>query len=191
MYDIMYQTFFFGVVMALCGITGVVYTPDGGVAGSRFVTFVRDVGERVESGYMGAISPDPVRTRTNADGSIDVSLITGYYYGFVESQGRKREYKFRVGVPDAATAEFSDILDIVSGIVEVPAWLQQAFDARDEAEAAVVQTGADVAAAQEAADRANLGAPMVYSATEPEIGGVVMWLRDNQNGTATMLIGGI
>lgn len=149
--------------MALCRITGVVYTPDGGVAGSRFVTFVRDVGERVESGYMGAISPDPVRTRTNADGSIDVSLITGYYYGFVESHGRKREYKFRVGVPDASTAEFSDILDITSGAVEVPAWLQQAFDARDDAEAAVVQTGADVSAAQEAAAAADESAMIAAS----------------------------
>lgn len=151
--------------MALCRITGVVYTPDGNVAGSRFVTFVRDVGETVQSGYLGAISPDPVRTRTDVDGTIDISLITGYYYGFVESHGRKREYRFRVGVPDDVTADFSDILDITSGVVDVPAWLQQAFEARDDAQDYAAQAAEAELAAEAAAEEAEQWAETI----DPEV----------------------
>lgn len=155
--------------MALCRITGTVYMPNGEPAAVRWVTFVKDVGENVEAGYLGAISPDPIRTRTNTDGSIDVSLLTGYYYGHIESRGNSREYKFRVGVPDAAAAQFSDILDIVSGIVEVPAWLEQAFQARDDAEASAarVDLGAldeAVADSQQAATDANAALDLAVDA---------------------------
>lgn len=143
--------------------------PNGEPAAVRWVTFVKDVGENVQAGYLGAISPDPIRTRTNTDGSIDVSLLTGYYYGHIESRGNSREYKFRVGVPDAAAAQFSDILDIVSGIVEVPAWLDQAFQARDDAEASAarVDLGAldeAVADSQQSASDANAALDLAVEA---------------------------
>lgn len=133
--------------MALCRITGIVYLPSGEIAARREVTFVKEP-DTVTADYLGAVLPEPVRTRTDTDGSIDLTLITGNYYGFILGRGGYNKYTFRSIVPEATTADFADLIAAVDPVEPLPSWLQQVIEARDEA-------AASAASAEAAADMAN------------------------------------
>lgn len=153
--------------MALCNITGTVYMPNGEPAAVRWVQFILDVGERVEAAYLGAVAPDPIRVRTDNDGNIDVDIITGNYYGVMESRGNSREYGFKAVVPDTASAQFSDIIEAADPVEPLPAWLQQVFAARDDAQAAEVRA-ADAADAAEGAAAGSVRFDIAQSKTTAE-----------------------
>lgn len=131
--------------MALCNITGLVYLPNGALARSRTITFSR-VDKSVRAEYFGAVVPVDVITKTNGAGEVDVNLLPGRY---VMSTGT---YSGGAIVPDADTADISDILTIVTPDIPVPAWLQQALASRDTA--------------VDAADRADAAADRAVSAAE-------------------------
>lgn len=128
--------------MALCHVTGIVYLPDGTVAARREVAFYK-LPDNVTADYLGAVVPEPVVTRTDNDGAIDVNLITGNYHGYTLDRNGSNRYQFKAVVPEAATADFSDLISAADPVVPLPAWLQQAIDARDRAEDAA-QVAEDV-----------------------------------------------
>lgn len=142
--------------MALCRITGIVYLPSGEIAARREVTFVKEP-DSVTADYLGAVLPEPIRTRTDNDGSIDLTLITGNYYGFILGRGGHNKYTFRAIVPESATADFADLIAAVDPVEPLPSWLQQVIDARDEARASEVAAGVS---AGDAADSADLAAAL-------------------------------
>lgn len=115
--------------MALCNITGLVYLPSGELARSRAITFRRN-DRRIGAEYLGVVLPDDVVTQTNSAGEIDVDLLTGAYTVFAD------QYNSRANVPDAATADFADIVEAGAVPPSPPVWYQQALEARDEAVAA-------------------------------------------------------
>lgn len=131
--------------MALCNVTGTVYLPNGDVASRREVVFYK-LPDNVTADYLGAVVPEPIIVRTDSAGDLDVNLITGNYYGHVQSRNGKEKYPFRAIVPEATTADFADLIAAVDPVEPLPAWLQQALQARDEA----------VQAADSAEDSADL-----------------------------------
>lgn len=148
--------------MALCRITGIVYLPSGEIAARREVTFVKEP-DSVTADYLGAVLPEPIRTRTDTDGSIDLTLITGNYYGFILGRGGHNKYTFKAIVPESATADFADLIAAVDPVEPLPSWLQQVIEARDEARASEVAAGVS---AGEAADSADLAA--AFTAESPQ-----------------------
>lgn len=142
--------------MALCNVTGTVYLPNGDVASRREVVFYK-LPDNVTADYLGAVVPEPVVVRTDSAGDLDVNLITGNYYGHVQSRNGKEKYPFRAIVPEAATADFADLITAVDPVEPLPAWLQQALQARDDARDSEVAAGVS---AGEAADSADLAAAL-------------------------------
>lgn len=142
--------------MALCRITGIVYLPSGEIAARREVTFVKEP-DTVTADYLGAVLPEPIRTRTDTDGSIDLTLITGNYYGFILGRGGHNKYTFRAIVPESTTADFADLIAAVDPVEPLPSWLQQVIEARDGARASEVAAGVS---AGDAADSADLAAAL-------------------------------
>lgn len=125
--------------MALCTVSGTVYLPNGQPAKSRTVTFHR-LDRNVTAAYLGVLVPDTVVEQTDSAGLITVQLVTGVY-GIAASGVTGRAI-----VPDAATADFADIVDAGSVPATPPVWYQQALGARDEAVAAADSiTGLEVA----------------------------------------------
>lgn len=143
--------------MALCHVTGTVYLPDGSVAARREVSFYK-LPDNVTADYLGAVVPEPIATRTDNDGAIDVNLITGNYHGYTLDRNGKNRYQFKAVVPESTTADFSDLIDAVAPAEPLPAWLQQAIEARDEARAAVAEAEGWADAAEGEADRAESAA---------------------------------
>lgn len=123
--------------MALCHITGVVYLPSGEVAAARQVVFRREV-KNITAEYLGAVFPDDVSVFTNAQGEIDVRLLTGRYVAFANTA--PRSYFGVVTVPASATANFADIIGAQEVPDTAPVWYEQALAARDEAVAAAEST---------------------------------------------------
>lgn len=141
--------------MALCHITGTVYLPDGTVAANRTVEFYKTAFNTVTADYLGAVVPEMIKTRLDKDGKIDQRLITGVYIGRLLDRNGQKLYEFKAVVPDAASARFEDIITAADPVEPSPAWLQQVFEARDEAFEAVADAGADRIAAQAAAAQAE------------------------------------
>lgn len=150
--------------MALCNITGTIYLPSGELARSARVIFSR-ADKSVRAEYLGAVIPDDTITQTNSAGEIDVSLLTGRYVLFTG------KYSGGAVVPDADTADISDILTIVTPDIPVPAWLAQALAARDAAVAAAdrAEAAADEAVAAGDAAVAAGDAAFVNADVYPDI----------------------
>jgi len=119
--------------MALCRVTGTVYLPNGSLAVNRQIVFRREKKD-ITAEYLGALFPDDVWQFTNAQGQIDVTLLTGRYVAF--AQAPQRAYFGIVTVPDAPTANFADIIGDFEIPETPPVWYNQALQARDDAEAA-------------------------------------------------------
>lgn len=119
--------------MALCRVTGTVYLPNGSLAVNRQIVFRREKKD-ITAEYLGALFPDDVWQFTNAQGQIDVTLLTGRYVAF--AQAPQRAYFGIVTVPDAPTANFADIIGDFEIPEMPPVWYSQALQARDEAVAA-------------------------------------------------------
>lgn len=130
--------------MALCNVTGTVYLPNGQIAANRRIVFRREV-RNITAEYLGAMFPDDVITTTSATGEIDVNLVTGRYIAF--ATGSNISFFGVAVVPDAATANFADILNLDDIPDTPPVWYQQALDARDAATEASQQAEEDSAAA--------------------------------------------
>lgn len=141
--------------MALCHVTGIVYLPDGTVAARREVAFYK-LPDNVTADYLGAVVPEPVVTRTDNDGAIDVNLITGNYHGYTLDRNGSNRYQFKAVVPEAATADFSDLISATDPIEPMPAWLQQAIEARDDARAEADRAEGEADRAEAAATEAAL-----------------------------------
>ena len=112
--------------MALCTVTGAVYFPSGELARSATIKFTR-VDKSVNAEYLGAVVPADVFTKTDRSGQVNFEILTGRYIMHVA------EYSGGAIVPEASTADISDILIIVTPAIPVPVWLTQALAARDEA----------------------------------------------------------
>lgn len=134
--------------MSLCHITGIVYLPDGTPASRREVNFYK-IPDKVTADYLGAVVPEPIVVLLDNDGAIDVNLITGNYHGYTLDRNGKNRYEFKAVVPESATADFSDLIAAAAPVEPLPAWLQQAIEARDESreEAERAEAAAEEAAA--------------------------------------------
>lgn len=141
--------------MALCHITGKLYIPDGSDAANRRVEFQKLASDVLTDDYAGAVVPEPIYTKTDATGEVDVHLITGYYIGRALDRRGGKAYSFKATVPDQATANIADLINAADPILPMPSWLQEAWQARDEAEYWAGQTGDVIADAQAQADRAE------------------------------------
>lgn len=119
--------------MALCRITGTVQLPDGSSAANRTITFKRSPESVVAQSGVGII-PDNRTVRVDRNGNVDFELYTGNYIGVVDLQRNEGRVVFAFPVPDAATANFQDILQAVDPVAPLPSWLTEALAARDEAE---------------------------------------------------------
>lgn len=128
--------------MALCRITGTVQLPDGDNAAGRVIVFHR-APETVTAQSGVSVIPDSVPVRVAQDGTVDFELYTGNYVGVVRLQRQVTQVHFKFPVPEAATANFQDILQSVDPVEPLPSWLQEALDARD----AAVQAAEDAEAA--------------------------------------------
>lgn len=141
--------------MALCRITGTVYLPNGQPAASQEIQFYK-ADTKIKADYLGAVLPDVVTVMTSPTGGIAVDLLTGYYKMYSKTDTITAFGK--VTVPDALTANISDIL-----VTEVlpepnPVWLDQVQTARDESlDAAELSENAALDSAL-ARDAANLAA---------------------------------
>lgn len=174
--------------MALCHVTGTVYLPDGSVAARRNVEFYK-LPDTVTADYLGAVVPEVITVRTSADGDVDVNLITGNYYGFVLSRNGKEKHRFTAIVPESAAADLADLIAAVDPVEPLPAWLQQAFEARDDAEAAVTL-------AEGGADRAETAATALANATSQNQQSLVLsdgqlLLDEDADGNPIIVGGGI
>lgn len=89
--------------MALCTVTGIVYLPTGEPARSRVFVF-SPANRSIYPDNFGGVLPDPVWVKTNRDGLLTVTLLTGTYV--VKSE----VYSGSVVVPDAESATFYSIL---------------------------------------------------------------------------------
>ena len=138
--------------MALCNVTGTVYLPSGAIAANRRIVFRREV-RNITAEYLGAMFPDDVITTTSATGEIDVNLVTGRYIAF--ATGSNISFFGVAVVPDAATANFADILNLDDIPDTPPVWYQQALDARDASTDAADQAKEDRAIAAQARDEAQ------------------------------------
>lgn len=125
--------------MALCRVTGTVYLPNGSLAVNRQIVFRREKKD-ITAEYLGALFPDDVWQFTNAQGQIDVTLLTGRYVAF--AQAPQRAYFGIVTVPDAPTANFADIIGDFEIPETPPVWYNQALQARDDAVAATDEADA-------------------------------------------------
>lgn len=163
--------------MALCHITGTVQLPDGTSAVGRVLVFKRNPETVVAQSGHGII-PDEVAVRVAADGTVDFKLYTANYIGFLRNQRAGKERVFGFPVPESATANFQDILQAVDPVEPLPSWLTEAFEARDEAEAAET-------AAQEAAGRAEANAALV----KPQFDSVAALQADTAMTDATVPVG--
>ena len=116
--------------MALCNVTGTVYLLNGELAQSRVVIFERDT-KRIRAEYLGTTIPQPVITKTDKQGQIDVNLVTGVYQ--IKAVGPYGGYIGNCVVPDDASARLEDIIDVADLPEAPPVWLSQVTDARDQA----------------------------------------------------------
>lgn len=130
----------------LCHITGTLYKPDGTAYAGAFVN-ITSVPNSIESAYLGSVVPRILTVRTDANGNVDFNLLTGEY--IVTTNNKRGEGGFvnftRFNVPELPAAQFSDCIDAAEPVI-IPAWLEQAITARDEAEAA--RDAAEAAAAE-------------------------------------------
>lgn len=120
--------------MALCHITGKLYIPDGSDAANRRIEFQKLASDVLTDDYAGAVVPEPIYSKTDADGNVDAHLITGYYIGRVLDRRGGKSYTFKATVPDQSTANIADLINAADPILPMPSWLQEAWQARDEAE---------------------------------------------------------
>lgn len=130
--------------MALCRIIGTVYLPNGQPAASQEIQFYK-ADTKIKADYLGAVLPDVVTVMTSPTGGIAVDLLTGYYKMYSKTDTITAFGK--VTVPDALTANISDIL-----VAEVlpepnPVWLDQVQVARDEVldNATIAENAAELA----------------------------------------------
>lgn len=97
--------------MALCTVTGAVYFPSGEPARSRVFVF-SPANRSIYPDNFGGVLPDPVWVKTNRDGQLTVTLLTGTYV--VQSD----VYSGSVVVPDAPLA---NLYQILGGGGDIPA----------------------------------------------------------------------
>ena len=144
----------------LCNVTGTLYLPNGQLGKSRTLRFKR-VDQKVKAEYLGAVVPDDVYTQSNNQGEVDFDILTGVYMMHVEGG-----YSVRAIVPDAATANISDIIEAAAIPPEPPVWYQQALEARDEALEAAELAGGEADRAEVAADNAQAAADALAGAID-------------------------
>lgn len=163
--------------MALCTVTGAVYFPSGELARSVTIKFSR-VDKSVNAEYLGAVVPDDVYTKTDRLGQVDFEILTGRYIMAVG------DYSGGAQVPDATTANISDILTIITPTIPVPAWLTEALAARDAAAASAdAAEGSAIIAAAAANPFSSYSAALTAEKTGLDkvsaiIGGnLVEWVR--------------
>lgn len=137
--------------MALCHITGQVFLQDGRLAKDYFLTLIATTG--VAPGLAGTLLPNPVKIRTDKNGDVDFYLASGNYIGYYFVGQTKLSFQFNVPAQD--DADFADCLIYGDYNNSWPYWLEQVWEARDEAQAAE-------GAAEAAADRAELFGPEMY-----------------------------
>lgn len=135
----------------LCAISGPVRDRAGNLLSGQTVTFTYRGG--VVGGDAGAVVPQIVTTTTSGSGQIAVSLYSGQYR--VQIDVPSARLSFNIGVPDAPTAVFGDLIDQAPPIT--PDVLAQTMSARDT-------TVAATALAQAAADAAETARDVVLAA---------------------------
>lgn len=143
--------------MALCRVTGTLFTPDGDKA-SNYNLFLTRIDDTVVSDYLGAVVPQVVRVQVRGNGAVDFTILSGSYYGIAKSVRdiSGKGFRFEFSVPDAATAVFENCIGAANPSPPTPAWLQRV-------EAAVVEAEAAAGSAQQSAGNAAASAASVQA----------------------------
>lgn len=121
----------------ICNVTGRVYLQDGRLAKNYKLYLVPE--GSVAPGLSGTLLPHMITVKTDNNGDVDFNIVDGQYQGFYTIGQDK--YSFTFTVPNQAAADFADCLIFDDYNNSWPYWLEQAFEARDEA----LQAAADAA----------------------------------------------
>lgn len=138
--------------MALCNVTGTVYLPNGQLARSRTIVFKR-ANQKVTAEYLGTVLPDDVIAQTSTAGMVSVALLTGYYVAHIEGG-----YFATVAVPDANSADFSDLITQAEIPQIPPAWYEDIKGELDGVAQAVEDANEAASTATQAAEDAQQAA---------------------------------
>jgi hypothetical protein len=131
--------------MQACTVTGTLRDPSNTVLPNTVITFDR---RKVFGVNDDVVIPKSVTATSDANGAISVVLYSGQY--IASTDGGIGAGRFVVGVPDAASANFADIIN--QEPVITPSILTQTIAARDAAEGfADAASGSVTLAAAEAA----------------------------------------
>ena len=111
----------------LCAISGAVRDRSGNLLANQEFKFTFRSGVRGTAD--GVLLPEIETATTDGSGDISISLYTGYYR--VETTVDERIWRFVIGVPNKATATFSNLL--TQDVTITPGILEQTVQARDDA----------------------------------------------------------
>lgn len=165
----------------ICNVTGRVYLQDGRLA-KNYKIYIAPAGP-VIPGLTGSLLPNIITVKTDNKGEVDFTIADGAYRGFY-TIGNKN-YSFAFNVPDQPRADFADCLIFDDYNNSWPYWLEQAFEARDEANQAAQDAADLVSGALNNYDSRDDFVSAVAGGKVWEVGAVV-----NAGGYAYRYVGG-